>query len=31
MEYSLFSGPDLIGHFTLVIHLTIQQEDVSHG
>lgn len=30
-EYSLFSGPDLIGHFTLVIHVTIQQEDASHG
>lgn len=31
MEYALFSGPDLIGNFTLIIHLTIHQEDISHG
>lgn len=30
MEYSLFSGPELIGNFTLIIHLTIQ-EDTAHG
>lgn len=31
MEYSLFSGPDLIGNFTLIIHLTITQEETPHG
>ncbi|HEY9856927.1 MAG TPA: DUF1934 domain-containing protein [Stenomitos sp.] len=30
LEYTLFSGPDLIGNFTLIIHLTIQEE-ASHG
>lgn len=31
LEYTLSSGPDLIGNFTLIIHLTIQQEEASHG
>lgn len=30
LEYTLSSGPDLIGNFTLIIHLTIQ-EDPTHG
>ena len=27
LEYSLYSGPELLGHFTLVLHLTLIDEE----
>lgn len=31
LEYTLYSGPELLGNFSLIILLTLLDEDTSHG